>query len=194
MSCPHLAPVDPRITRTRNLLENSVRELMRERQFTEISVMDIAQKATVNRATFYAHYPDKHALLVSVIKADFRAHMQVCTATFPSFDAKGLHTIAVGVIEFVSEFASGCPAAAQDMAPSLPIAIQEETFEFLRAWLESGHFAETNGRLKDTATILSWSLFGIAYQWSKGERKRRIETVADSFVHVFRQGIALSAP
>jgi AcrR family transcriptional regulator len=36
---------------------------MQTKTFNEISVRDIAEAATVNRATFYDHYTDKYALL-----------------------------------------------------------------------------------------------------------------------------------
>ena len=191
MSCPHLTPVDPRVMRTRKLLQDSLRALMRERRLTEISVLDIAEKATVNRATFYAHYTDKQALLISVIKADFQAHMRGCNEDFPSFSSQGLHQIALGVVEFMAQFISQCPAAAQEMATSLPLAIQEETYELCKAWLEAGDFGDANLSLKDTANMLSWGIFGMAFRWSKGERKRKKEAVAQSIVTLFQPAISL---
>jgi hypothetical protein len=53
---------DPRIRRTRQLLHRALRTLLQSRSFDELSVQDIADEATVNRATFYDHYTDKSAL------------------------------------------------------------------------------------------------------------------------------------
>jgi AcrR family transcriptional regulator len=47
--------MDPRVRRTRKLLQDALRSLLFERRFSRISVQDIAERATVNRATFYAH-------------------------------------------------------------------------------------------------------------------------------------------
>jgi AcrR family transcriptional regulator len=48
-SCEHL---DPRVKRTRQLLVQAFFELLSAKDFEVVSVQDIAEKATVNRATF----------------------------------------------------------------------------------------------------------------------------------------------
>jgi AcrR family transcriptional regulator len=62
---------DPRIRRTRQLLQGALRALLLTRSFEEISVQEIAEAATVNRATFYDHYTDKFALLDALIAGGF---------------------------------------------------------------------------------------------------------------------------
>ena len=54
---------DPRVKRTRQLLLQALDELAAEKDIRSISVQDIAARATLNRATFYAHFRDKEALL-----------------------------------------------------------------------------------------------------------------------------------
>ena len=46
--------VDPRVKRTRQLLQNALMELVQEKSQGSITVQDIAARAEVNRATFYA--------------------------------------------------------------------------------------------------------------------------------------------
>jgi len=48
--------VDPRIRRTRMLLEDAFSELIREKDFQSITIQDITARAGINRATFYAHF------------------------------------------------------------------------------------------------------------------------------------------
>lgn len=55
--------LDPRSRRTRILLQDSLRNLVREHAFESITVLDIARLAGVNRGTFYLHYTDKYDLL-----------------------------------------------------------------------------------------------------------------------------------
>src|ERR1700761_7239455 len=62
---------DPRIRRTRKLLQGALGQLMHSRSFDEISVQDITEAATVNRATFYDHYTDKYALLEAMVAGSF---------------------------------------------------------------------------------------------------------------------------
>ncbi|MBI4304912.1 MAG: TetR family transcriptional regulator, partial [Chloroflexi bacterium] len=47
-------PQDPRVKRTRKLLHDAFDSLLSEKSFEAITVQDIAERATVNRATFYA--------------------------------------------------------------------------------------------------------------------------------------------
>ena len=65
---PHL---DPRIRRTRQLLMQALTELLAEKSFDELSVHNIAERATLSRATFYDHFPDKFALLEFMIGESF---------------------------------------------------------------------------------------------------------------------------
>lgn len=62
---------DPRIRRTRKLLQGALGTLMQTKSFDEISVQDITEIATVNRATFYDHYTDKFALLEALVAGGF---------------------------------------------------------------------------------------------------------------------------
>jgi len=63
--------VDPRIRRTRLLLQQALGKLLETKEFDKISVQDIAEAATVNRATFYDHYTDKFALLECLVGTRF---------------------------------------------------------------------------------------------------------------------------
>ena len=55
--------IDPRIRRTRQMLFQAFQDLLAEKTFDLISVQDIAERSTLNRATFYDHFTDKFALL-----------------------------------------------------------------------------------------------------------------------------------
>lgn len=54
---------DPRVVRTRQFIQDAFTELLRHKDFHQITISDITSKATINRATFYAHYQDKYELL-----------------------------------------------------------------------------------------------------------------------------------
>src|SRR5437879_5578939 len=63
---------DRRVKRSRKLLQEAFRQLLTEKGFDAISVQDVAERAEVNRGTFYAHFPDKYALLEQVVGESFR--------------------------------------------------------------------------------------------------------------------------
>lgn len=54
---------DLRARRTKRYLSVALVALMEERPFSEISVVDICDRAMVHRTTFYTHFEDKYTLL-----------------------------------------------------------------------------------------------------------------------------------
>ncbi len=67
-------PNDPRIRRTRTLLQSALRTLLENKSFADISISDICREADIARVTFYQHYDSKEALLLAEV-ADFFAGM-----------------------------------------------------------------------------------------------------------------------
>ena len=59
---------DLRVRRTRKLLQQALLEAASEKGFAHVTVRDIAERAMVNRATFYRHYEDKYDLLAHYIE------------------------------------------------------------------------------------------------------------------------------
>lgn len=53
---------DRRSMRSKRLIIGALRELILEKDFKNISVSDIAKRADIGRATFYAHFEDKEHL------------------------------------------------------------------------------------------------------------------------------------
>lgn len=63
--------MDPRIHRTKALITESLIQLIDEKGFEKVTVKDIAEKSTVNRATFYLHFRDKYDLIHQCIEHIF---------------------------------------------------------------------------------------------------------------------------
>ena len=61
--------LDPRIARTRRVLQAALLDLAREQPLDEITVAEIADRAEVNRSSFYQHYSDKETLLADALDA-----------------------------------------------------------------------------------------------------------------------------
>ena len=53
---------DRRVRRTQAALQQTLIDLVQERDLDQITVADVAERADVNRSTFYAHYRDVHEL------------------------------------------------------------------------------------------------------------------------------------
>src|ERR1700727_30112 len=93
---------DPRILRSRRMLMESLARLLSKMEFEEISVQEIADEATLNRATFYLHYPDKNALLQAMTDVRFRDLMERRGISFTNCDG-ALRAIALGVCDYLPE-------------------------------------------------------------------------------------------
>lgn len=59
---------DLRVRRTRAMLVQALIDLTTEKGFAALTVQEIAERAMVNRATFYRHYLDKHDLLEAYVR------------------------------------------------------------------------------------------------------------------------------
>lgn len=62
---------DLRVQRTRKAIDDAFWELMRKKDFEEITINDIAELACINRVTFYHHYVDKYHWLETMIEKFF---------------------------------------------------------------------------------------------------------------------------
>ncbi len=60
--------VDLRVRRTHANLREALIDLIEEKGFDAVTVADIAERAMVNRTTFYRHYPDKYALVTGIFE------------------------------------------------------------------------------------------------------------------------------
>src|SRR5882757_2193422 len=105
---------DPRILRSRRMLMEALVRLLTQKEFEDISIQEIADEATLNRATFYLHYPDKNALLQAMTESRFRDLIGRRSITFT--DCHGaLRAIALGVCDYIAE-STGCPSQLARMA------------------------------------------------------------------------------
>src|SRR5215469_13399815 len=100
---------DPRVRRTRQLLQNAFMELMQEKGFSAVSIQDITERATVNRGTFYAHFADKYALLDSLMREQFQ---QVLASKLPPssrWETSTLRMLIEAALGYFREFHRHCP-------------------------------------------------------------------------------------
>src|SRR5580692_8556116 len=99
---------DPRILRSRRMLMEALVRLLNKKEFDDISIQEIADEATLNRATFYLHYADKNTLLQAMTAARFRALIARRGLSFTDCDG-ALRAIALGVCDYLAE-TTGCPS------------------------------------------------------------------------------------
>jgi AcrR family transcriptional regulator len=70
--------VDRRIEKTRQVIMNTFIDLLAEKGFDKLTVIDIAERANINRGTFYLHYVDKFDLLDKCIETYIELLLHYC--------------------------------------------------------------------------------------------------------------------
>ncbi len=59
------------------MIRQAFETLIREKEFSKITVTDIVQRADLNRSTFYAHYPDIYGIVEEMQNEIMQKHMEI---------------------------------------------------------------------------------------------------------------------
>ena len=161
--------IDPRVTRTRKLLLDAFMSVMAEKSFDEITVQDITARATVNRATFYAHFVDKYALVDELIRAGFTQMLQQRTATPAQSTEEQLRRLILAVCDYWTELHAHCKYSFRMFDSLVEAQVKAQLREQVRsAMLErGGPRSHSHPRVELLATIVSWAIYGAVLEWSE---------------------------
>ncbi|MFC5864944.1 TetR/AcrR family transcriptional regulator [Acidicapsa dinghuensis] len=155
---------DPRIRRTRQLLQGALRTLLQTKSFEDISVQDIAEAATVNRATFYDHYTDKFALFDALIAGGFHQLLFSRNVTFDGSCPSAAHAVIQATCDYLAQIREEHPDCTGKNAfePLMDAAITSAIRRVLR-----GRSQKQAAPLSEMAiTAASWAIYGAAREWS----------------------------
>jgi AcrR family transcriptional regulator len=155
------------------MLMDALGRLLMKKEFEDISVQEIADEATLNRATFYLHYPDKSALLQAMTGVRFRDLLERRAITFT--DCNGaLRAIALGVCDYFAE-TTGCPGQlARIPLESSIIPVVEDMFK--EGLAHHGTAPGVDAAL--LATTSAWAVFGAARRWFQTPNRVPAEEMA----------------
>ena len=167
---------DPRVTRTRKLIRDSLLSLLAEKSFESISVQDIAERATINRATFYAHFTDKFALLDALIREDVAARLAEDDPSSTPETRAMLLAVGKNVFAFVGSHRK-C-RVDPDFEPQFERAIEGELTDFLLRNFEHC-----------TAMLIASALVGAAMSWRHQAPKSPPESIVTNIVEILVDGV-----
>lgn len=170
---------DPRAVRTRKLLVESLMKLMASRPFAEISVQDLAAEATLNRATFYAHFEDKQGLLEYATCESFREVLEKRLELHSSLEPESLKDLILAVCEFLGRLFTHCKSVhlSEDAFDAVEHQVKAQVHSRLLEWLKLARSGSGKApySLELAATGASWSIYGISLQWARGPRTQSAE-------------------
>jgi AcrR family transcriptional regulator len=163
------ARIDPRVKRTRKLLLDAFVSVMAEKSFDGITVQDIAARATVNRATFYAHFVDKYALVDELIREGFTQMLQQRTATPAVSIEEHLRRLLLAVCDYWAALHAQCQHSYRMFDSLVEAQVKAQLREQVRSAMLAGSAPRSHShpRVELLATILSWAIYGAALEWSQ---------------------------
>jgi AcrR family transcriptional regulator len=172
----HAPRQDPRVARTRALIRDALASLLAEKSFESTSVADIAERATVNRATFYAHFTDKFALLDAMIREDFAATLGEADPLASRETRAMLMAIGQSVFAFVGSHKK-C-RIDRDFEPQFQRAMEAELTDVLAVPFE-----------RCAARLVASSLVGAAMNWRHEMPKTPPEPILSNIVGILVNGV-----
>ncbi len=192
MLSDHLIPekLDPRVKRTRGLLEQAFMDLLEEHGFQALTVQDIAERAGVNRATFYAHFADKYALLDHCIEQGFAQEIDKRMLNACHLTPDNLRNLIVAVCEYTRAAISHCKPAQAQFESLVETQVKAVMHKLLLKWLEQ---VPLKVSAETAATAASWAIYGLALQWSRAKQPGPVEEYAAEVLPLIAANLNLSA-
>ena len=181
---------DPRVKRTRQLLGQALQALLAEKPFEAISVQDITERATVNRATFYAHYQDKFDLADHAAREVFQKHLTDSVQVTSPLTEETLRKLCLAVFDYLAKSYGHCKPDRQ-LEAMFEGAMFETLSAFTLEWLSQNKAATQARRaaFAVTAQTISSAFIGAGLRWVRGERSRPAAELAQQIVAVLAPGV-----
>lgn len=191
--------IDPRVRRTRELIRGSMEALMGEKDFNAITVQDIAARADINRATFYAHFEDKYALLNYMVQIRFEEQVIGRLPKSPTFTVENLRLLTLATFDFLGEFVDHCfTPQGREIGAMTFIQVQTTLYQLLYAWASEVDTPDSPEKQSPefVAMTASWVIFGSVLQWGRTRREHRspAEEMADQVLSVLVNGLQAYLP
>lgn len=184
--------VDPRVKRTRELIVRAFNELVAEKGHTGLTVQEIAERATINRATFYAHFNDQYELFDHVISEAFREELRRRLPDSSGLSKENLKALILAACDYLAGLNTACSRTDQQFKPLIEARVQSELCKLLLGWIEASPATDSrsaNAGIK--ASVVSWAIFGAGLQWSRGGEVHSAEEFADQSLSVIVGGLKL---
>jgi len=180
--------LDPRVKRTRQLLQQALADLIHEKAFGDITVQDIAARAEVNRATFYAHFVDKYALLNYSVHEIFQEQLSKRLTGPAGITPENLRGLALITFEFMGNFMGRCkPGTTMSEKATMARQAQVSIYEIILEWLKTSP-GSAEIPAETIATVLSSAIFGSALQWGSANRRESPEAMAGQVLALLEGG------
>ena len=185
--------LDPRIKRTRQVIVQSFDELIKEKGFQSLSVQDITTRAGINRATFYAHFPDKYDLLEQAIQQNFRHEIEKRMLNACQFSMINLKNLIMAVCEFLNDTHGPCPLGEHQFQSLVEGQVRSQIYGLINHWLENIPLSKVNPQTRESAaTAASWALYGLANEWNLSKQRQPLDEYSEQVLPLLTSSLGMS--
>ncbi|WP_342570065.1 TetR/AcrR family transcriptional regulator [Paenibacillus sp. FSL R5-0749] len=157
--------IDPRIIRTRRLIMDGFIHVLKNKEFKDITIHDITEEATVNRATFYYHFIDKYDLLEKVIKEGFMTTVYNEIVEYRELNQTTIINVFLSITNFQVALSKQCRSGFETFKTTIEVIIQKELELLFYQMLLKQHSTDSDESLRVAAVMLSWGIFGASVDW-----------------------------
>jgi AcrR family transcriptional regulator len=175
---------DPRIRRTRQLLQGALMQILGTKPFDDISVQDIADVATVNRATFYDHYTDKFALLEALIAGGFHKMLHERSVDYDGSCPSAAGAIVLAACDYLTSLRAA-QGGCQERRSNVEGLEDAAMIAAIRRVLAGGmakHTTIPEERRTMQSAAASWAIYGAVKEWLKMPDRPPAEAIVPEIV------------
>ncbi|ANS73782.1 TetR family transcriptional regulator [Paenibacillus yonginensis] len=165
---------DPRVLRTRQLIREAFRELLRNEEFEAITIKDIAKKATINRGTFYAHYEDKYALLDEITEQFFYKRVPGQVMNAREFTAEICDQLILLAYHYIVDFYQICRMDSKSIAALVDEKIKKLLQQIIEGILSKGQNFDRH-QIQIISAMIGSTIYSAAHQWLNVEDNTRTD-------------------
>ncbi|WP_243767692.1 TetR/AcrR family transcriptional regulator [Paenibacillus agricola] len=182
---------DPRVLRTRQLIREAFRDLLRNKGFDAITIKDIAQRATINRATLYAHYEDKYALLEEITEQAFHEMIPEQVLNAREFTGEICRQLILLTHHYIVKFYQICRLDSQSTAVDEKVKkMLQQIIESIFLKGDSLHIADRH-HTKIISAMTGSAIYGAAHYWLIVGEKDRTDLLVDIVRPYVMNGLGL---
>jgi AcrR family transcriptional regulator len=178
------SPMDPRVRRTRKMLHDAMASLLKRKDFADISVNDLAEESTLSRVTFYGHYPDKEALLKSLVESQFQQVLEERNIQFDGGDT-ALRQLTLAVCYYLA----GTPRSQGSDIRQASGPIEAAIVAVIRALIVR-RFTKLPPKpgvpVELLASTMAWAVYGGALEWAERPEGKTVEQAGTAIETLIR--------
>lgn len=185
---------DLRVLRTKQSIRKAFYELIQEKGYEAITVQDIADRAMINRNTFYLHYPNKPDLLdtcMNELLSDLKDAVVLCPISMNPFSISLLETVMQTVLDHISLNMTFYRSMLIEENRIYPFQAKMETIikdKLIEGWKP----AQENSSLAISPELLieylGSAFMGIVIWWIKNDKPLSASEVSAQFSKIVAYG------